>query len=350
MASSGADISDSLTANPTLRIALDTEHRPLPGWKVRARPADAQGRPSWEVVHDGQAAPLFLGFFRDYAGYGTPHTRGLARTASAPDSLPFDPVDWTEVGAWAELLFPTAWAESNANFCVLNAWDRAAMTFGFIQLAAHTGEDLLPLFRRLVVELPGETRQWFPELGVVGGKLCFMKEGRYRSLEEPSAAWDGGFSANYYRGDLMGFFNPDRYHQSKPADPEELHAGARWLAWTILSRPMRAVQVRASVANLKDSVHKLHRAILAAPSLKTEYPKGVDGMRCDLLAVAAAALHLADKHAATIVAALATKNPIETIRTSGYGPGGRAQNVHHGMTKRPVLKTLFYDLASQQPV
>ncbi|MBC7987848.1 MAG: hypothetical protein H7X93_14445 [Sphingomonadaceae bacterium] len=126
------------THDPDLPIALDTSHRPLPGWSIRPMAANGGSRERYEVTWDGRADPVYLGYFFDYSGYGEPHPRGLARTPSAARGLPFVPADWTQFGAWPELLYPTAWSESNADFAVLNAWDRAAMTFGFIQLAAHT--------------------------------------------------------------------------------------------------------------------------------------------------------------------------------------------------------------------
>ena len=336
--------------DPKLKIALDTTYRPLAGWDIRARPADGKGRPNWEVTYDGRSSPIYLGHSFEYTRYTDAPTRGLARAAGAEGGLRFDPADWTQFGSWPELIYPTSWAESNANFAVINAWDRAAMTFGFVQLAAHTGEDFLPFFRRLFVELPGEAARWFPELGVVRGQLSFIKKGKYRSLENDAPVWDGGYSDSYYKGDLMGFFNPDRYHRNRPADPEELHSAARWLIWTLTSKDMRTLQVKASIENLRQSVNRVHRAILSDASLRQKYPGGVDGMRCDLLSVAIAAPHLGKGHIKVVTKALAEKDPIEAIRTSKYGPGGRSQNVHEGMTRRPALRNLVYDLTAEKPV
>ena len=216
----------ALTSNSKLKIEIDVGHKPLPNWQIKKQP----GAERWNVTIDGIADPVFLGRFREYNGYSDGPTRGLTRGAGDAPSLKYKPTDWTSLGTWPELIFPTAWAESNACFTVINAWDRAAMTFGFIQLAAHTGDDFLPFFRRLFVELRAEARQWYPELDVVDGRLCFVKGGEYRSLENAVPPYDGGYTASYYHGDLMGFFNPDRYHKtnSKP-DPEELHSAGRWL-------------------------------------------------------------------------------------------------------------------------
>lgn len=347
MAEGTQPVPQGLAPDPDLKIALDTNCQPLSGWKIRKQ-ANAN---RWEVSFDTSTSPIFLGYFFEYSGYPQGMTRGLARTASHSPKVVYDPDDWTQLGKWSELIYPTAWAESNANFTVINAWDRAAMTFGFIQLAAHTGDDFLPFFRRLFVDLPGEAKQWFPELNVVDGRLCFVQNSSYRSLENKVPAKDGGYSASYYHGDLMFFFNPDRYHNANPKpDLEELHAAARWLVWTMQSEKMRRLQVNASIENLKSSLMKLHQKILASASVRLKYPKGVDGMRCDLLSMAIAGPHLGEGHIPTILAALLKNDPIEAIRLSGYGPADRSQNTYDGMKKRPILQNLIYDMSTQQPI
>ncbi|MDB5519927.1 MAG: hypothetical protein JWQ17_6685 [Tardiphaga sp.] len=341
------DLKSALKPNPKLKIALDTTYKPFAGWAIKKQPNVER----WDVTPDAGQNPIYLGYFFTYNGYPEGPTRGLARTSGAEPRVVFEPKEWTQFGYWPELLFPTAWAESNACYTVINAWDRAAMTFGFIQLAAHTGDDFLPFFRRLFTELPQEAKYWFPELGIVDGKLCFIENNEYRSLENAGPAHDGGYSASYYHGDLMAFFNPDRYHaKDKKPDPEELHAAGRWLAWTFASVKMRALQVDASIVNVKDSLMKLHQRMLANSNVRKKYPRGVDGMSCDLVSVAVAAPHLGDSHIPMVLGALLTDDPIETIRLSHYGPGDRAQNVHDGMKQRKILKNLVYDLSLQKPV
>ncbi len=335
-----------VTHDAALKIEMDVTHAPLPGWTIKANAAGDR----WTVQFAGQATPLNLGKLFVYNDYPEGPTRGLARTSGMAPKIPYNPADWTDLGHWPELIFPTAFAESNANFAVVNCWDRAAITFGFIQLAAHTGDDLLPFFRRLATELPSEMKQWFPELAVIDGKLCFVKNNRYRSLENAVPAYDGGFSASYYHGDLMAYFNPDRYHKTRPIDQAELHASARWFVWSLTSAAMRRVQVKASIESLRGSLRFLHAKMLADPAVKALYPRGVDGMRCDLLAVALAVPHLGEGNIPVALRALRTADPIEKIRISGYGPGGRAQNVHDGMLARPILRNLVYDLTSGNPV
>lgn len=340
----------ALSQDDSLPIALDTRHAPLPDWKIAKGPADTKGNATWTLAYQGQP-PLYLGRFTQYDGYATGPTRGLSRNAAAKPGIAFDPGDWTEFGFWPELLFPTAMAESAAQFCVINAYDRAAITLGFIQLAAHTGEDLLPSFRLLWRELPDEAAQWFPELRLVEGALCFVKGNKFRSLERPSKPHDGGFSAHYYRGDLMAFFNPDRYHNDgKPIDPAELHASARWLAWTLTSPRMRRLQVLSAIDNMKLSVNILHKAMQADAAVRAKYPAGVDGMRCDLLSVGLSLIHLSDGNRTKVISALKTDDPIETLRTLDYSPRNRARDVHFGMTKRPMLRQLRYDLKSHKPI
>ena len=73
-------------------------------------------------------------------------------------------------------------------------------------------------------------------------------------------------------------------------------------------------------------------------------------MRCDLLSVALAVPHLGENHVPIVLRALRTSDPIKAIRESNYGPAGRSENAHLGMTKRPILSNLFFDLAAESPI
>jgi hypothetical protein len=62
---------------------------------------------------------------------------------------------------WAVLLELIASNESKLYFNVINAYDSAAFTFGFFQLAAHTQNDNLVLLFRRLLQLP-EAGDYFP--------------------------------------------------------------------------------------------------------------------------------------------------------------------------------------------
>lgn len=110
------------------------------------------------------------------------------------------------------------------------------MTFGFFQMAAHTGEHLADLFRELIDALPDEADKFFPELklgkqiGHGSPMQLFAVNGSDRlDLDKAIAPRDGLPSASYYRGRFMGFFNPHRGQ----LDREEVAAAARWIAWMV---------------------------------------------------------------------------------------------------------------------
>jgi hypothetical protein len=325
--------------DPTLIPTLDTAYRPIQGWTVQAAPA---GGFSYSH-HDPAPETVKLGKEFSYA-YPTWTGIGLARTSGTAPKLRFEPADYrAQFGLFPELLYPTSLAESGANFLVINCWDAAAFTAGFAQLAAHTQDDLLPMFETLATRLPAEFATWFPELRMVSGRLAYVKGDRYKPVGDLVPPRDGAPFKNYYCGDFMGFFNPDR----RRTDHAELHATARWVEWSRRSAAMRAVQVEASIANLADSVKVLHRALRQqAPAA---FPNGVDGMRCDWLAGAVAVPHLSPGKVGLAVEALQKLDPLEALRTIEYGPGDREETVIAGVRARPILATLHFDLATMQP-
>lgn len=335
-----ADPEEGLSEDATLLARLDTNHKPLPGWRIKQQGNSQR----WELFHDEETDGLYLGYEFGYPK-NNPTTLGLARISGASPKLRFDPEEWEgDFGSWSELLYPTSWAESNANFLVVNAWDRAAITVGFIQLAAHTPDDFLPFMKRIVRELPHEAQIWFPELVVVQDELCFRQNGRLKSLEKARRPDDGVGSSSWYRGDFMQFFNPNR----RRTDPEELHACARWVEWTRRSRDMRRIQVQASIENMKHSLMVLHRALLNTSS--SSYPRGVDGMRCDHLAAALAVPHLNPGKVGQAVWALNQNNILAAFANMEYGPGEREQTVVDGVLSRGErLSDLRYNLAHDAP-
>jgi hypothetical protein len=327
----------------TLLARIDVNYKPIPGWAIFSGPVSGQ----YGYRFTGSTTDVLLG-----DGFGWPReapaTFGLHRTSLMEPKLRFDPDGWKgDFRYWPELMYPTAWAESDANFLVVNCWDNAAITVTFLQLAAHTEDDMIPLFRRLLAELPLETKKWFPELGLIAGKVCYVSGDRYKSLEEPHAPTDGIEMPNWARGDFMQFFNPNR----KAIDQEELHASARWVEWTRQSAAARKAQVAEAIENMKDSVKVLHDALLH--SARDRYPKGVDGMRCDYLSAALAVPHWSPSAVDKAVLAL-TRTDIDIIdafEVLHYGPSSRAKDVVDGVRqRRSRLKTLQYDLSTGEPI
>jgi hypothetical protein len=340
----GNHTATDLMEDSHLSVYLDTAYKPHKGWKIEEH-ADR----GFTVVSDELGWPITLGkstsfLYRD-RGFTT---RGLGRPwyDGTPGHISFNPDDWNdEFDNWPELLFPTAFAESGADFSVINAWDLAGFTIGFIQLAAHTGDDLISFFKLLLSSLDEEAEKYFPELTLINGELCYRRSGNYRRLEVRTPAADPIPRDLVDRGLFVSYFNKNRQMLGE----EELHAAARWLVWTQESENMRRLQVAASVDNMRDSLTLLHRTLVADAGER--YPRGVDGMRCDHLAAALAVPHLAPRRIDKAVWALLQPDPLQAFLRIEYGPGDREKNVVHGVRKRGnKLATLTYDLSKGHPV
>jgi hypothetical protein len=135
---------------------------------------------------------------------------------------------------WAFALWPTVIAESAGYYGRINSYDRAAYTYGFYQLAAHTPDDnLILLFRRLL-QLPSASR-FFPDLllKTVGGKprVHVQRGDEVVNLETKND--------NDELGRFMAYLNSD----DQEVDDAELRASARLLDWTQLEEAARQAQV-----------------------------------------------------------------------------------------------------------
>jgi hypothetical protein len=100
---------------------------------------------------------------------------------------------------------------------------------------------------------------------------------------------------------------------------------------------------------MKDSLMLLHRKLLETSS--SQYPNGVDGMRCDHLAAALAVPHLNPSKVDKAVWALKQPNVLQAFEHLEYGPGDREKSVIEGVNKRGTrLSQLHYNLAKDQPL
>lgn len=98
--------------------------------------------------------------------------RGLVQPMSKLNGPRYKIADFAEeYGTVAGILGVISVGESSGYFNRLNTYDRAAFTFGFFQLAAHTpGDNLILLFRRAAVE-NSAFQELFPDLKLVDGVL-----------------------------------------------------------------------------------------------------------------------------------------------------------------------------------
>ncbi|MFT5470506.1 MAG: hypothetical protein ACI8UO_005635, partial [Verrucomicrobiales bacterium] len=360
------------------RYNLDFDYAPIEGWRIekvargkhevflresgRSRKANGMASKDNPMVR-GQDEDLFLLHF-DYDAYrkiGGPPIPGIAKNKDRPVFLGWDfhdfskrynrwtgesgfsrkfiiPGEFSGIDAeplnvrtfhvepksaeanWQRFLLPVVTAEGMGDFMIVNSFDRGGMTVGFIQMAAHTPNDLIPMMKHLIgsEKLRGDKyadpRRWFPELGITKtGELGFRKtgtKGEFVSLEKPTPNRNSneGFRrvpawASWYREDFVRFCNPDCTEINRA----ELHFAARWLMWS-MSPKMRDAQVKPSKDNVIRTLVKLDvskKSVTAADA-----------------AIAAVILHWNDSqvYQAKVQQLLAQPNPV----TSFLGMESRA--------------------------
>ena len=261
------------------RYSLRTEHQPIKGWKIetlyrgegevflresgRERKANKVkskdnptlkgpdehlyllhfdyedyrrlgGVPIGELEIDPKR-PVFLGWdFNDFSTRFRRWTgeRGFSRKYVIPaefsgeNAVPLDvpqfQVDRKSKDAdWQRFLLPVVTAEGGGDYLIINGFDKAGMTVGFIQMAAHTPNDMIPLMRHLIEcqnlknDSYADPGRWFPELGItVDGKLGYRTANGVVSLEECTKHRNSneGFRRSpswaYFREDFVRFCNP----------------------------------------------------------------------------------------------------------------------------------------------
>ncbi|WAD28840.1 hypothetical protein OS670_21350 (plasmid) [Pseudomonadaceae bacterium T75] len=183
------------------------------------------------AIRKVQATPTRLDYFATlggqpeyYVGRDTKFgsLRGLAQPSSTLYGPRYDISDFTDdYGPVAAILGIIAAGESAGYFNRLNSYDRAAFTFGFFQLAAHTPRDnLILLMRRAVVE-HGPFQALFPDLQVVNGKLHRAVGTHMVSLENEYPRPSKPTEMNLK--DFMTYLNAD----GSQVDDAELNAAAR---------------------------------------------------------------------------------------------------------------------------
>lgn len=260
---------------------IDPSYAPHQGWKVTNKLVT--GKSHYFVEFDGQPAASVGYDFTFEGGF-----RGLARPAKGKGSLIYTPSEHEKKhGPWAHFIFPTSRCESEAEYLVINAWDAAGMTWGFFQLAAHTGKHLSVLLKDLLAALPDESDKFFPELklGSQIGKadqpntLFAVNGSSTLDLDVAAPPTDGLPSSNWYRGRLIQFFNQDR---GKLQD-DEVATAARWVAWLTTSTDARAVCVDNAVKLAKATVDEVHQLMLAEGGTQFQ---GIEAMPMSYVAAA----------------------------------------------------------------
>lgn len=215
---------------------------------VSLREAPAPGNQKDYFARVGGAAEFYVARSVSYQGY-----KGLYQPTKQGNGPVYAAADYAALyGAAAAMVGVIAVGESSGYFNRLNSYDRAAYTFGFFQLAAHTPDDnLILLFRQLVVRHAGFRAQ-FPDLALREGRLHRQLDaGSFVSLEReyPRPQKPGEMNLK----DFMSYLNPD----GAAVDRTELEASARLVALANADTAFNAIQVNVAV---EITMRKLRRA------------------------------------------------------------------------------------------
>ena len=211
--------------------------------------------------------------------------RGLMNGANPPGPR-YQAADYeAEHGDWAWYLLPTITAESNRYFTCLNTYDRAAFTFGHIQLAAHTPDDNFVSILREMLALP-LAESYFPDLTVQNGRVHRRTAGGLRALESSSST-----------AGLMAYLNP----KSDRVDDTETERAARVVDWCVRDPALRDLNVDFAV--------RQQRRKLAYYA--TRLP--LDGVVDKLCLVVLDVLHQGRASFTALKAALAADDPFDSL-------------------------------------
>jgi len=211
--------------------------------------------------------------------------RGLMNSSNPPGPR-YEAEDYQAAqGDWAWYLQPTISVESGRYFTCLNTYDRAAFTFGHIQLAAHTPDENFVLILREMLALPLASA-YFPELTVQGGRVHRRTSNGLRPLESSSSTRE-----------LMAYFNPN----GDRVDPIEAERAARMVDWCVCDPAFRDLQVDFAV--------RQQRRKLAYYATKLP----LDGVVDKLCIVVLDILHQGRARFSSIKSALTANDPFDSL-------------------------------------
>lgn len=231
---------------------------------------------------------------------------GLGRSVAEYWGLRFRAADYPAIGHWGVLLELTGECESGNRFNCINSYDRAAFTFGFYQLAAHTPDDNLILLLRRAAALP-EAQSYLPGFFLQGGGLRWRDaSGQITDLEATGMA--GGERQNIA---LMRHLNPD---PDAVGEAERRYA-ARLTCWSERSAAFRQAQVDVALA------------ILAKKMRVYDARYGLDGKSDTVCAIVADIHHQGRAKVSAVRKALAAADPKEALILVNPKELGRIANL-----------------------
>jgi hypothetical protein len=292
---------------------------------VASAPPQAGGERTVECVREANRYYASVdGEPRFYVGsdvrYG--ERRGLMNTSNPPGPR-YAAEDYeAEHGDWAWYLLPTITAESNRSFTCLNTYDRAAFTFGHIQLAAHTPNDNFVAILREMLALP-LAASYFPDLTVQNGRVHRRTAAGVRALESDDST-----------ADLMSYFNP----KSDKVDDAEAERAARMVDWCVRDPALRDLNVDFAVRQQRRKL--AHHA--------TKVP--LDGVVDKLCLVVLDILHQGRAGYTSIKTALASGDPFDSLLGLGGSQyGERIATLRagiRGLEQRGKVGRKVYDRAA----
>ena len=167
--------------------------------------------------------------------------RGLAQPSSKLSGPRYKIGDFAgEYGTVAGILGVMSAGESSGYFNRLNSYDRAAFTFGFFQLAAHTPNDNLILLFRRAAGANAAFQTMLPDLRLVDGVLNRDVGGHNVSLEKQYPR--PGHPSEKNLKDFMTYLNAD----GVSVDNTELSAAARLVHVANTDDAFNALQVNVA--------------------------------------------------------------------------------------------------------
>ncbi|MFN3816217.1 peptidoglycan-binding domain-containing protein [Brevundimonas sp.] len=254
----GAPVQDEDEDQPDAPV---TPAEPELTFTFRTEPSDAGRYIHHYAATDGQTY---------YLGYATrpngPLKVGLSqseRRMAPVGAARYDPADFEgRHGFWAHLLVPTATAESALWFERVNTYDRAALTFGFFQAAAHLPNDNFLLLFKDMLARP-EASRYFPDLilkpGSNGARLFHRTAAGDVDLEHAEPRGGGSNEMNLKR--FMAYLNPTL----DAVEPQELAVAARLMCWTREVPACRELQVAHAIRALRDRMGHVRTALPGRP-------------------------------------------------------------------------------------
>ena len=203
---------------------------------VQVRSVTAGGRTDYFAKVEG-GAEFYVARGTRYQNY-----RGLHQTGSQLYGPKYSAQDFTSLyGTAAAMIGVIAAGESSGYFNRLNSYDRAAYTFGFFQLAAHTPNDNLILLFRSLAAGNQAFQRLFPDLSLREGKLHRqIDSAHFVNLEKEYAR--PGHPSELNLKDFMTYLNPDL----STVDDVELNVSARLVSLANNEPDFNAVQAKVA--------------------------------------------------------------------------------------------------------